>query len=59
MISVAKSAVSFTIFNADGLDWPEALFEGPPERKPSKLRPGKEVDYDALGSLLKQASDGL
>lgn len=59
VISVAKNAVSFTIFNADGLDWPEALFEGPPERKTIKISSGQQVDYDALGSLLKQASEGL
>jgi hypothetical protein len=43
----------------DGLDWPEALFEGPPERKTIKISSGQQVDYDALGSLLKQASEGL
>lgn len=59
VISVAKSAVSFTIFHADGLDFPEALFEGPPERKTIKVSSGQQVDYNRLSSLLKQASEGL
>lgn len=59
VISVAKSAVSFTIFNAEGLEWPEKLFEGPPERKTIKISAGQQVDYAALASLLKQASAGL
>ncbi|ACX68236.1 MULTISPECIES: DUF1801 domain-containing protein [Bacillales] len=59
VISVAKSAVSFTIFNAEGLEWPETLFEGPPERKTIKISAGQQVDYAALASLLKQASVGL
>ncbi|GAB6927698.1 hypothetical protein JCM10914A_16810 [Paenibacillus sp. JCM 10914] len=59
VISIAKSAVSFTIFNAGGLDWPESLFDGPPERKTIKITAGQQVDYDELASLLKQASEGL
>ncbi|ANA79931.1 hypothetical protein PVOR_00375 [Paenibacillus vortex V453] len=59
VISISKTAVSFTIFNATGLDWPQPLFEGPPERKTIKITAGQQVDYDALASLLKQASEGL
>lgn len=59
VISVAKSAVSFTIFNADGLAWPEDTFDGPPERKTMKVAQGQDVDWQALSSLLKQASASL
>ncbi|OXM14668.1 DUF1801 domain-containing protein [Paenibacillus herberti] len=58
VISVAKSAVSFTIFNADGLEWPDA-FEGPPERKTIKLSASQKVDVELLEPLLQQASSGL
>lgn len=59
VISISKAAVSFTVFNAAGLDWPEPLFDGPPERKTIKIAAGQQVDYDALASLLKQASEDL
>ncbi|MDQ0196853.1 DUF1801 domain-containing protein [Paenibacillus wynnii] len=59
VISTAKAAVSFTIFNATELDLPEGLFEGPPERKTIKIREGQEVEMDVLTSLLKDASATL
>jgi hypothetical protein len=59
VISTSKDAVSFTIFNASGLAFPEALFEGPPERKTLKLRQGQSVDSEQLLSLLSQAAASL
>lgn len=56
VISIAKDTVSFTIFNAAELKFPEGLFEGPPERKTIKIRDGQTVDYELLTKLLKQAS---
>lgn len=56
VISTSKEAVSFTIFNANGLSLPEGMFEGPPERKTIKLKKGHEPDCDLLASLLVQAS---
>lgn len=59
VISTSKDAVSFTIFNAAGLELPEGLFDGPPERKTIKLRQGQEFDAEQLASLLGQASATL
>ncbi|PLT47986.1 protein of unknown function DUF1801 [Paenibacillus pasadenensis] len=59
VISTSKDAVSFTIFNADGLELPEGRFEGPPERKTIKLRKGDAVETQLLAPLLAQASAGL
>ena len=59
VISTSKNEVSFTIFNANGIAFPEGLFDGPPERKTTKLRDGQPVDYDLLSSLFKQASASL
>lgn len=56
VISTSKEAVSFTIFNAAGLAFPEELFDGPPERKTMKLRKGDTFDPEQLASLLGQAS---
>jgi len=56
VISTSKEAVSFTIFNAAGLVFPEELFDGPPERKTMKLRKGDTFDPEQLASLLGQAS---
>lgn len=55
VVSVAKAAVSFTIFNANEINAPAELFEGPPERKTIKIREGQAVDYALLGTLLRQA----
>lgn len=59
VISTSKDAVSFTIFNPGVIEFPEAQFDGPPERKTIKLRSGQAVDYDQLASLLGQASASL
>lgn len=59
VISTSKDAVSFTIFNAAGLELPEGLFDGPPERKTIKLRQGQAFDAEQLASLLGQASATL
>lgn len=59
VISVSKDAVSFTIFNASGLELPEGRFDGPPERKTVKYRKGQAVEAELLTSLLAQASAGL
>ncbi|MCZ8518940.1 MULTISPECIES: DUF1801 domain-containing protein [Paenibacillus] len=59
VISTSKDAVSFTIFNAAGLELPEGMFEGPPERKTLKLRKGDSVDPAQLGAWVGQASGSL
>lgn len=56
VISTSKDAVSFTIFNAAGLELPEGMFDGPPERKTLKLRKGNEFDSEQLLAWVKQAS---
>ncbi len=58
VISTAKEAVSFTIFNCSELTFPD-VFEGPPERKTLKLRKGETFDSEQLVSLLSQASSSL
>lgn len=55
VISTAKDAVSFTIFNASELSLPDGLFDGPPERKTLKLRQGQTFDPEQLSSLVSQA----
>ncbi|OAS15681.1 DUF1801 domain-containing protein [Paenibacillus oryzisoli] len=59
VISTSKDAVSFTIFNASGLAFPEPMFDGPPERKTVRLRQGQAVDAAQLMSLLSQAAASL
>ncbi|MEK3714938.1 DUF1801 domain-containing protein [Paenibacillus sp. FSL R7-0333] len=60
VISTAKGWVSFSIFNAAGLEVPEGQFEaGSGDRLTTKLTEGKAVDYELLSSLLKQASAAL
>lgn len=59
VISVSKDAVSFTIFNAVGLELPDGIFDGPPERKTIKFRKDKEINSELLTQLVKQASDAL
>lgn len=51
--------MSFTIFNATGLDLPDGIFEGPEERKTIKLKEKDTPDYEWLADLLKQASAEL
>ncbi|WP_150271294.1 DUF1801 domain-containing protein [Paenibacillus tepidiphilus] len=58
VISASKDAVSFTIFNATGLNFP-GDFEGPPERKTLKLRKGQEWNKEQLIGLLSQAAASL
>ncbi|SET24853.1 DUF1801 domain-containing protein [Paenibacillus sp. NFR01] len=58
VISTSKDAVSFTIFNAAAVVFPEG-FEGPPERKTIKLRKGQEWSKELLMTLLSQASSTL
>jgi hypothetical protein len=59
VISTAKDAVSFTIFNAAVLELQEGMFNGPPERKTLKLRKGDAIDTEQLVSLVSQASESL
>ncbi|RUT31839.1 DUF1801 domain-containing protein [Paenibacillus zeisoli] len=59
VISTSKDAVSFTIFNAAGLEFPAGLFAGPPERKTIKYRSGEQMDGGLLTDLLRQASDTI
>lgn len=59
VISTSKEAVSFTIFNATGLEFPEGLFDGPPERKTIKLKQGQTFDADQISSLMSQAASTL
>jgi len=59
VISTSKDAVSFTIFNAAGLELPEDRFDGPPERKTIKLRQGDSFDAARLASWIGQASSSL
>ncbi|UKS30975.1 DUF1801 domain-containing protein [Paenibacillus sp. HWE-109] len=59
VISTSKDAVSFTIFNTTGLELPEGMFEGPPERKTLKLRKGDSYNSTELASWVSQASSSL
>ncbi|RTE11802.1 DUF1801 domain-containing protein [Paenibacillus whitsoniae] len=59
VISTSKDAVSFTIFNAAGLELPDGMFEGPVERKTLKLRKGDTVDRGQLSAWVAQASSSL
>lgn len=59
VISTSKDAVSFTIFNAAGLELPEGLFDGPPERKTIKFRNGQQIDSGTLTGLVKQTACAL
>ena len=59
VISTSKDAVSFTIFNANGLTFPNGVFDGPPERKTMKLKQGQAFDPKLLSSLVSQAAAGL
>ncbi|WP_438445087.1 DUF1801 domain-containing protein [Gorillibacterium sp. sgz5001074] len=59
VISPSKDAVSFTLFNTTGLEIPEDLYEGPPERKTLKLRKGQTADRGELAALLSKAAQTL
>ncbi|AIQ23902.1 DUF1801 domain-containing protein [Paenibacillus sp. FSL H7-0737] len=58
-ISTSKDAVSFVIFNTNELEFPEGIFEGPPERKTLKLRKGDTVDTAQLVAWVSQSSASL
>ncbi len=59
VLGTAKGWVTFTIFNAEGLEAPTGYFEdGPPERKTVKIKKDQTVDYAFLGKLLKKAAKG-
>ncbi|MBA3869610.1 MAG: DUF1801 domain-containing protein [Anaerolineae bacterium] len=59
VLGAAKGWVTFTIFNATDVKGPDGYFEeGPPERKTIKILKGQDVDYNLLGTLLKQAAQG-
>ena len=56
VIGTAKGWVTFTIFNGKNVDAPDGFFEaGDPDRKTVKILKGQTVDYNLLGTLLKQA----
>ena len=60
VLGTAKGWVSFTIFNATAIDAPGNLFEpGPPERKTIKVKPGQELDYAQISSLIQQAASTI
>lgn len=59
VISTSKNAVSFTIFHTAGLELPEGMFEGPPERKTVKLRKGDAIQSPEFISWVSQASSSI
>lgn len=59
VISTSKDAVSYTIFNAEGIAFPEGAWSGPPERKTIKIGKTQDVNKEALADLLKQAAAAL
>ncbi|QMV45245.1 DUF1801 domain-containing protein [Cohnella cholangitidis] len=59
VITPSKDTVAFMIMNASGLEWPKGQFDGPPERKWTKIREGQSPDYELLSKLLVQASSTL
>lgn len=59
VISPSKDAISFMIFNVEGIELQEGLFEGPAERKWVKIRQGQTPDYTMLADILVQASRNL
>lgn len=58
VIGTAKGWVSFTIFNAQGLETPAGLFESSDtgDRKTIKISEGQVVDYELLAKLLHEAA---
>jgi hypothetical protein len=61
VLGTAKGWVSLTIFNAQGLETPDGLFESSEsgDRKTIKIKPGQAVDEQLLGGLLQQAASTL
>jgi hypothetical protein len=61
VLGTAKGWVSFTIFNAQALDTPAGLFEASDDgsRKTIKIRDGQDVDYELLGTLVRQAASAI
>jgi len=55
VISTSKDAVSFTVFNADGIAFPEG-WSGPSERQTLKIGKGQSADLEQVAALLEQAS---
>lgn len=58
VLGTAKEWVSLTIFNAQGLNTPEGMFETSEngERKTIKIRKGQGVDAELLAGLIRQAT---
>jgi hypothetical protein len=61
VMGTAKGWVSFTIFNASGLDAPDGLFEESEEteRRTIKFREGQAVDAALLAGLIGQAASTI
>jgi hypothetical protein len=58
VLGPAKGWVAYTIFNAQGVETPEGLFESSDtgDRKTIKIKKDQVVDYDMLAGLIKQAA---
>lgn len=61
VLGTAKGWVSFTIFNAAALQFPEGLFEESEtaERRTIRFREGQPVDERLLISLIRQSASTL
>jgi hypothetical protein len=61
VLGTAKGWVSLTIFNAQGLETPDGLFESSEngDRKTIKIKPGQAVDEPLLTGLIQQAASSL
>ncbi|MDX2137391.1 MAG: DUF1801 domain-containing protein [Chloroflexota bacterium] len=61
VIGTAKGWVTLTIFNAQGIQPPEGMFESSDtgDRKTIKIVKGQTVDEDLLKTLLAEAAAGL
>ena len=60
VLGTAKGWVTLTIFNAAAIDAPDNLFEpGPPDRRTIKIKPGQELDYGQLATLIGQAASTI
>ncbi|SEO66025.1 hypothetical protein SAMN04488134_11097 [Amphibacillus marinus] len=59
VISVAKAAVSFTIFNTAEIELTAKEFTGPPERKTIKFQKVEQVDSEFLKQILSQTVETL
>jgi hypothetical protein len=57
VISAAKAAVSFTIFNAQALEAPDGFFEpGDPNRRTIKISKNDSPDYELLARFVREAA---